>query len=636
MKCKLIPALFLSLFLSLLAGVSYAQDEDIVPQIWQMLDYLATDYAEAVVDGEIVDEGEYEEMQEFSAAVAEQLAHLSEKESKAVLQTQANKIVELVEQKAAEKTVAKQAHDLADELLLAYPIPTAPEKTPNLQLGQQVYQQHCAACHGDEGHADGPLAENLDPPVIAFSDKERADQRSPLSLYQTATQGVEDTGMAAYKSILSDEERWAVAYYSGTLAYLSDLAAGEIVWHGSALARAQISSLDELSRIRVNQLESVLGEEQAQQLIGFLRANPKELNIALSDIALARGRILASVKAYEHGDVKGAVQLALSAYLDGVEPVEPLLDSHNRALRADIELSMGAYRTSLSKAADFAAIQTQAENIDALLVEADQYTGHSFRDAGTLFVAAFTILLREGLEALLVVVAIFAFLAKSNRREAMPYVHAGWISALLAGVLTWAVARYFVEISGASRELTEGVSALFAVVMLLSIGLWMHQKSIGDRWQQYIQEKVGQAMNKKSLGLLFLLAFVTVYREVFETILFYAALWTEGQEVALLGGILAASLCLMVIAWLMLKTSQQLPIGRFFSASSVLIAVIALIMTGKGVSALQEAGVIEVTLAATPHIELLGIYPTIETNAAQTVVLLILILGYLYNKRMGA
>lgn len=633
MKCKPISALFLSLFLSLLASVSYAQDEDIVPQIWQMLDYLATDYAEAVAEGEIIDEGEYEEMQEFSATVVEQLAHLSEKESKAALQDQANKIVELVEQKAAEKIVAKQAHDLADELLLAYPIPTAPEQAPDLQLGQQVYQQHCAACHGVEGHADGPLAENLDPPVIAFSDKERADQRSPLSLYQTATQGVEDTGMAAYKSVLSDEERWAVAYYSGTLAYLADITAGEAVWHGNALARAQISNLEELSRTRVNQLDSVLGEEQAQQLIGFLRANPKELDIALSDIALARGRMLASVKAYEHGDVKGAVQLALSAYLDGVEPVEPLLDSHNRALRADIELSMGAYRTSLSKAADLAVIQAQAENIDTLLVEADQYTGHSFRDAGTLFVAAFTILLREGLEALLVVVAIFAFLAKSNRREAMPYVHAGWIGALLAGVLTWAVARYFIEISGASRELTEGVSALFAVVMLLSIGLWMHQKSMGDRWQQYIQEKVGQAMNKKSLGLLFVLAFVTVYREVFETILFYAALWTEGQEFALLGGILAASLCLVVIAWLMLKTSQQLPIGRFFSVSSALIAIIALIMTGKGISALQEAGVLEVTLTATPHIELLGIYPTIETNIAQAVVLFILVIGYLYNRR---
>lgn len=241
--------------------------------------------------------------------------------------------------------------------------------------------------------------------------------------------------------------------------------------------------------------------------------------------------------------------------------------------------------------------------------------------------------MREGLEALLVVVALFAFLAKSNRREAMPYVHAGWITALLAGVLTWAAARYVIDISGASRELTEGISALFAVVMLLSIGLWMHQKSIGDRWQVYIQEKVGQAMDKKSLGLLFILAFVTVYREVFETILFYAALWTEGQEVALLSGIAVATLCLAVIAWLMLKTSQKLPIGRFFSVSSVLIAVIALVMTGKGVAALQEAGVLGLSLTATPHIELLGLYPTLETNLAQGAVLAILLLGYLYNKK---
>lgn len=630
---QFIPRLLLSLLLVVSFSSHAENNNDAVPQIWQMLDYLATDYAGAVQDGEIIDEGEYDEMREFSSTVHQRMGNLSENEDKESLLSQATALVKLVNDRAAAEKIHTHAHALADHLLAVYPMPTSPQKTPDLARGAASYQTHCAACHGVTGAGDGPTAARLTPPAIAFTDKARADQRSPLSLYQTITQGVDETSMQGYQATLSEDERWALAYYVGSIAYQDGLAEGAKIWQNDTLARAQVRNLDELSRLRADQAASILGHESAQALVGYLRKNPAELDEALSGIALARGRLQASLNAYQQGNQKHAVQLALSAYLDGVEPVEPLLNAHNRPLRGKIELAMGTYRTGLSRGVDIAALQEQAMTIDDLLVEADAYTQGEYRNDATLFIASFTILLREGLEALLVVIAIFAFLTKANRKEAIVYVHAGWISALLVGALTWVAARYFINISGASRELTEGVSALFAAVMLLSVGLWMHEKSIGNRWYTYIQTKMSHVMNKRSAWLLFLLVFVSVYREVFETILFYAALWVDGQGHVLLAGIACAVAVLTLVAWVLLRTSKKLPIATFFSASSVLIAVLVVILTGKGIAALQEAGVVAVTMAPMPHIDLLGLYPTWQTSFAQGIAILILVIGYLYNTR---
>ncbi|SFU41454.1 high-affinity iron transporter [Nitrosomonas eutropha] len=621
------------LLLTLTFGIRADNVISVVPQTWQMLDYLATDYAGAVDQGKVINETEFAEMREFSATVRTQIAALPEHADKASLLEQADGLMALVKNKADIAKVASQAHQLADTLLAAYPIPTSPAAAPDLARGATLYQSHCASCHGAKGGGDGPAAVGLEPPVIAFTDVERADQRSPLSLFQTISQGVEGTSMISYGEQLSEADRWALAYYTGTLAYADDIKRGQTLWQQDTGTRAHISNLDELSRTRADQISAVLGREQAHALIGYLRMQPDALEQALTGIALARGRMAASVSAYQAGDSKEAIQLALSAYLDGIEPVEPRLNAVNSALRARIELSMGVFRTSLSKGADINNIVIQAAEIDELLASAQDFTASENDNATTTFLGAFTILVREGLEALLVVVALLAFLNKAGRQETIPYVHAGWIFALVAGVGTWAVAHYLVDISGASRELTEGLSALFAALILLAVGLWMHQKSTGDRWQAYLKEKMNNALSKRSAWFLFVLAFVSVYREVFETILFYAALWQEGQEIWLLGGIGAAILVLALVTWGLLRTSRRLPISTFFAASSALIAVLAVVLTGKGVSALQEAGWVEVSLASIPHIDLLGIFPTWQTSLSQLAVILLLVIGYFYNKR---
>ncbi|MEP6884875.1 MAG: cytochrome c/FTR1 family iron permease [Gammaproteobacteria bacterium] len=612
-----------------------AQDASaIVTQTWQMLDYLATDYAGAVKDGAVVSSSEYAEMREFTAMARGRIQTLKPAAPSSLLLAHADALIASVNAKAPPAQVAQQAHALADELLLDYPVPTAPDKTPDLVHGAVLYHSECESCHGATGAGDGPAGLKLSPPPINFTDKSRADQRSALSLFEVISQGVEGTPMVSFASHVSAADRWSLAYYVGSLAYTHEAVAGARTWQGDITARAEIANLKDLSNARVAQLAPTLGVDRARAIVGYLRAHPAAAQ-PLSGIALARGRIAASLSAFRAGDPTEATRLALSAYLDGVEPVEPRLNARDGALRAQLETAMGAYRTALSSRATVDAIAKQAADVDAILVRAQTVDAETSGAGTAIFFGAFTILVREGLEALLIVVALLAFLRKAGRYEAVRYVHAGWTVALLAGVLTWAMARFAISISGAGRELTEGISSLFAAVVLITVGLWMHQKSVGGRWQQYLKEKMDVALNRRSAWFLFSLAFISVYREVFETILFYAALASAGRGFWLLGGIAAGAVVLGLLAWMLLRTSRRLPVATFFSASSILIAVLAVVLTGKGAAALQEAGWVAVTLAPVPRIEILGIFPTWQSLLAQFTVIVVLTLGYALNHRRG-
>jgi len=636
MRMTRIRAPFAAFLLGLATVLSPVHATDTSPpdvsQTWQMLDYLAVDYAGAVHQGQVLSTSEYEEMREFARRARDKVDALPATPASAALHAQADQLVALIDGKATEADVARQAHALANGLLQAYPVPTSPTRAPDLARGATLYQAQCATCHGATGHGDGPAGLQLTPRPIAFTDQARADQRSALSLYEVITQGVADTPMVSYKTTLSDDDRWALAYYVGTLAYADASQRGAQAWQQDARARGAIASPSELARARVSELAEAVGVDQARLIVGYLRAHPEALHQALEGVPLARARLSASLDAYRRGSTDEAQQFALSAYLDGIEPIEARLDARDSALRTRIETAMGAYRTTLSRSGNQDAVAARAHAIDGMLEQAHQLLTAAAASPAATFVGALTILVREGLEALLVVVALLAFLRKADRHDATRYVHAGWTLALLAGAITWGIASYAISISGASRELTEGLSSLFAAAVLLGVGLWMHQKSIGGRWQSYLKAKMATALDRKSAWFVFGLTFVSVYREVFETILFYTALWNEGQGLWLLAGLATGAVLLAVIAWLLLRSSRRLPLGTFFSVSSAVIAVLAVVLTGKGVAALQEAGWTAVTTAPAPSIDWLGIYPTWQSLLAQLAVTLMLIGGFALNR----
>jgi high-affinity iron transporter len=249
------------------------------------------------------------------------------------------------------------------------------------------------------------------------------------------------------------------------------------------------------------------------------------------------------------------------------------------------------------------------------------------------------ILLREGLEAVLVLAAIFAFLGKAGRPDAKRYVHAGWIGALVLGALTWLVSSEVISISGANREVTEGVTALIASAMLLYVGFWLHDKAHADAWQKFINTQVGGALSKGTVWTLATVSFLAVYREIFETVLFYEALASQaGPEGhgALLGGVATGAIALAAVTWAILRWSVRLPLGPFFKGSALLLAFLAVVFTGQGIAALQEASWIGVHPLGSLRIPMLGVFPTIQTLAGQVAVAAVIVLGLWWTRRAGA
>lgn len=636
---------FLRTLLFVLIGLLYSASpvsaqtnagQDKAKQIWQLLDYLAVDYGGAVKDGKVASAPEYAEMQEFALSAEQQLGELPSNAAQKDLQQKAAQLRSLIADKSSAAIVSTKARDLAGALLAAYPVPVSPSKAPDLKLGAQLFQAQCASCHGSQGRGDGPLAASLNPPPIALTGHDRAKERSLFSLHQIITLGVKGTSMPAFAQ-LTDSERWALAFFASSLAHSdSDREAGKTLWETNSSLHAKVPSLNILSQTSETMLAKTLPDDQAGQVLAYLKSNPQILEQDKSDsLALSKSRLKESLVALDKGNIPEASRLAISAYLDGFEPVEPALATKDKVLFNSIEKTMGAFRAAVTagKGDEAHAIEQQ---LVAQLNQAQLVLQSSNSDPISTLISALTILLREGIEALLVVVAMIAFLKRAERKDVLPYVHAGWIAAMAAGGLTWVAATYLVTFSGASREMTAGYSSLFAAMVLLSVGIWMHQKSFAGRWQQYVKDKLSSALNKRSAMMLFLLSFITVYREVFETVLFYAALWGDGNGGYLLTGLLVGIAALAVIAAVLLRTTARLPISQFFAVSSALVAILAFVLVGKGITALQEAGVINVTPVAMPRIDLLGIYPSTQSIAAQTVILVIIIASFVLNQRLGA
>lgn len=618
----------------LILGFEGRADTDSVLVAWRLLDYIAVDYREAVREGAVINADEYAEMVEFAGTTKAKLDALPLSGEKVALQKQVEDLQVAIAGKAAPDVVAGLARTLAAQLVKAYPVPLTPSAVPDFQRGQNLYAEHCASCHGATGDGKGPASRELNPPPIAFTDKERASERSIFALYQVIGQGLDGTSMASFAH-LSSQDRWALAFYVGSLAYpVENAAQGERLWKADADLRRR-TTLESQVGDRPAVLDTALGEDVADKVTAYLRRNPGAVvQASTSSLALARTRLLEAVQAYEAGNRGTASDLALSAYLDGFEPLEKVLAVHDGALMRRMEVAMGDLRTSIQRAAPAEDVRARVNALDTLFADAETALDPRKASAASSFFGAFTVLLREALEATLIVIVMLTLLRKTERRDAEFYVHIGWVSALGVGVLTWVAATHLIAISGAHRELTEGFGSLFAAVILLWVGIWMHGKSQADAWQRYIHDKLGHALSRRSAWGLLGLTFIVVYREVFETILFYAALWNEDNARAVMAGAGAAVIALAVIAWILMRYGRALPVGKFFAYSSALLAVLCVVLVGKGVSALQEVGWMPMTpLAGYVRLEILGIYPTVQGVAAQVATAAILVFSFWNNKR---
>jgi high-affinity iron transporter len=596
--------------------------------VLQMLDYVAVDYPATVKDGAMTDAAEYQEQVDFVTQVIATLAELPERPERTALVGRARELLGLIEAKRPGSDVARLAGEIRWAVIKAYDVPVAPSRPPDLSAAAPLFAARCAACHGAEGRGDGAAGRALDPPPTNFHDAERLDRRSAYSLYSTITLGVRGTAMPAFVD-LTEEQRWALAFHVANLGVTdTERRRGAALWDRGQ-ARTEFGDLASIATATV--AEARERSPEAAALLAYLRTRP-ELLAPAHDAALERSRRLLgeSVEAYRAGRARQAQDLAVAGYLDGFELAEASLDAVDPALRVKVETEMIRYRALIRDGASVGEVEAQAARLLTLIAEAEKLLAGDGLGAGPAFVSSFTILVREGLEAILIVAALIALLVRSDRRDALPAVHAGWIVALALGALTWLVASYAITISGATREVTEGVTALTAAAVLLYVGFWMHDKSHADRWQAYLRERVRGALDRRATWGLAAVSFLAVYREVFETVLFYQALWLQtappGRH-ALLAGLGAGAAALALLSWLIVRGGLRVPIGTFFGVASAVVAVLAVVLVGKGIAALQEAAVLAHYPVAGPRLPVLGVYPDLLGLLLQLAVIVGLALG---------
>ncbi|MBQ6434642.1 MAG: FTR1 family iron permease [Synergistaceae bacterium] len=240
------------------------------------------------------------------------------------------------------------------------------------------------------------------------------------------------------------------------------------------------------------------------------------------------------------------------------------------------------------------------------------------------FVTAFGLLVREGLEAILVIVAIVAYLIKTGNKNMLKGVYLGSFAAIIASViLAWALDTLMGEQSGVARELLEGWTMFLAVAVLFYVSNWMLSKADTIAWENYISGKVQQSIDSKSQWTLIFAAFIAVMREGAELILFYSAAFTGGMSnPAYIAYGIGAGILVLVAVWVAFRYfSVKLPLRAFFMFTSILLFLMCISFMGKGVVELTEADVISgrtvIPAMKGFSIEILSIYDRAETLIPQ-------------------
>ncbi len=615
---------FFALFL-LISSCSVRAD---VQALLQMVDYMGVDYPAAVEGGQVVNEFEYAEMVEFAERITDEVNQLGASPALEDLKGISSELSDAVMSKAQPFMIAEQTQAIRRLLMSNYDIELTPRLAPDLARAEQLYMDQCASCHGETGRGDGLISANMEPEPTDFHDLERAMQRSVFGLYNTITLGVEGTSMTAWPN-LDDDERWALAFYVGSMIEDQDMIDnGQQAWGSEPISLTEAVTLSpaEMSRVR----------ESGDALALWVRKFPENLFAGQdSPLNMARTLLATSLQSYFDGNQRDARDQSITAYLEGFELIEAPLRNVDADLMFRAEAAMINYRQGIAAGIAAEDLQVLYDNAFKLLDETEAALSGDALSPSVAFTGSLIILLREGLEIILVLAAIFTFLIKSDRHDALKYVHAGWIAALVAGVGTWAVSSYLFTISGATREITEGLTALIAAAILMYVGFWMHRNANAKRWAAYIKSQLEQALDAKTLWTLALVSFLAVYREIFEIILFYQALWAQVQveaHSAVFYGAGLAIVMLVLTTWVIYKFGMKLPLSTFFNVSAVLLVALAFIFAGKGIAALQEAGSIAITTIPGPTIELLGIYPNAQSLGLQAVVLVLTFVVIFYEK----
>ncbi len=350
-----------------------------------------------------------------------------------------------------------------------------------------------------------------------------------------------------------------------------------------------------------------------------------------------------AIARYQRGETQNAILDVQDSYFDRFEAsgMENKIGSRDSAFKTTLE----AYFTrlvSLMKAGQPAErLQSEASALEQDLQKAVTMLGEGEETQWSLLLYSLMIIVREGLEALLIVAAIVAYMVKNNHQDKLPLIRQSVIVALVASVITAVIFQLLFTNSGASRELLEGITMLIAVVMLFFMSYWLLSKVEARHWKAWLEGKLSHSLTTGSLVGLWLTSFLAVYREGAETVLFYYALIGDAKDVAghmAIGAGFVIGCVVLLAAWLVMRYSVvRLPLKPFFMFTGSFMYLMAFVFAGKGVLELVEGKLFQPTLInGFPEISWLGIYPYVETLLPQAVLLLAALVALWVMRRKSA
>jgi high-affinity iron transporter len=621
MKVNFIFILCLAPTLMALAGCAerppsppVALDGGDAQRLVSLLDYVGGDYRQAVREGRVLSPPEYEEQRRF-ASDAEALARRllgPQAAGDDPLLRRVHEAAGLVESRAEPDTVARACRQAREDAVVRFGLRTMPRRRPDLKEAEALYAQNCTPCHGVRGDADTERARSLTPHPVAFRDPDRLLDLSPYRVYNVLTFGVPGTAMASFGDALAPEERWDLAFYVFRLGHADQRAEGPVTMTLADLAlRTDREVLQALEASGHSQ--PAAGLVQARRVTAFSEP-PTGVGIDRTRQLLASAR-----EAFDAGRPEDADRLALDAYLQGFEPLEPWLRARDPGGTRAVERDFQDFRAAIASN-DADGLALQARRLDARLAAVTREPEEKLP-----FVAAFVIYLREGAEAALLVGALLAGVRRLGRHDAVRYVHLGWLAALPAGVFTWWVLARLISEDAPRHELVEAVVSLLAAAVLFSVSFWMISKVESRRWVAYLRSQVERSVGRRNLFLLAAVAFLAVYREAAETILFTQALLLDSSSHRTQVG-LGAALGLTTVIVLAAATSRsvaKLPLGPFFAGSSVLLCLLAVSFAGSGIYELVAGGYLTPRPVPFPEIPWIGVHPDLTGLLVQLAIVLV-------------
>ena len=358
------------------------------------------------------------------------------------------------------------------------------------------------------------------------------------------------------------------------------------------------------------------------------------------EIDFIREQLMATEIFYELGDTQAAYASARTAYLDSYEYVEIPLRAIAPDFTFEVEYQFATLRNQINDGAPIEDISTTIISLERSLDESERLVSGTGTIAPMIaFISSFSIIFREGLEAVLILGAIITYLEASRNHKFKKYVHYGIGLAIGATAVTWVIASYIIEISGANRELIEAIAALSATAVLFYVSFWILNKIEHKRWMEFVKAKVFQASAAGGTSVFIMLSFFTVYREGFETVLFYQAMFSFAKYMEFYVGLgfILGIVSLLGIYFGFRKLGKRLPLRALFGLTMGIGAYLSIAFLGNAIREFQVLDFIPYTsmLGTIPRLDInvatmTGIYPTLETTVGQIILLAVYLVASLY------